>query len=119
MQDIDMENYLNGNRLPKTQQEFLDYCNNGEYDVQDKITKERQKLATIYQSCSNEMEFYKKIINDYTHELVPIFLNEYSDSISNDIKTKIINLVDKGNVQVVTLDEAPSTQRDNKKGFAY
>ena len=119
MQDIDMENYLDGNKLPKTEQEFLNYCNNGEYDVQDKISKERQKLESIYQLCSNEMEFFKKIINDYTRELVPIFLKEYSDSISNDIKTKISNLVEKGNVQVVTLDEALSTKRDNKKGFAY
>ena len=119
MQDIDMKSYLNGNKLPKTQQEFLDYCNNGEYDVQDKIAKERQKLENIYRSCSSEMDFFKKIITDYTHELVPIFLKEYSDSISDDIKIKIINLVEKGNVQVVTLDEAPSIRRDNKKNFAY
>lgn len=119
MQDIDMENYLNGSKLPQTQQEFLDYCNNGEYDVQDKIAKERQKLATIYQLCSNEMEFFKRVINDYIHELVPIFLKEYSDLMSNDIITKISNLVEKGNVHVVTLDEAPSIRRDNKKGFAY
>ena len=119
MQDIDMDNYLNGNKLPRTQQEFLDYCNNGEYDVQDKIAKERQKLENIYRLCSNEMEFLKKIINDYTHELVPIFLKEYSDSISDDIKIKIRNLVEKENVQVINLDEAPSTKRDNKKSFAY
>ena len=76
---------MDNENAPKTQEEFYDYCDEDNYNFKEQLNMTRETLRNKHEEYHDDIEFYKDVLQEYAHEVIPLLLEDYKDILSEEI----------------------------------